>query len=143
VTVIVPSPAPPAVNVGGQPVGIAAANGLVWVSGGSSGIVSAIDATSRRVIANVQVGGQLGSVIATSDAVWVSVFGGGTVARIDPVHDVVTTRIAVGGQPTGLALDAAGALWVGNLTGTSRGSIRRRRPSRRSCRCRPAPRSRL
>lgn len=117
VTVIVPSPAPAAVNVGGQPVGIAAASGLVWVSGGSSGIVSAIDATSRRVVAKVQVGGQLGSVLATSDAVWVSVFGAGTVARIDPARDVVTTRIAVGGQPTGLALDAAGTLWVGNLDG--------------------------
>src|SRR5215831_20308525 len=62
VTVIVPSRAPGAVDVGGQPVGIAAANGLVWVSGGSSGIVSAIDASTKRVVASVQVGGQLGSV---------------------------------------------------------------------------------
>ena len=71
VAVVVPSRAPGAVRVGGQPVGIAAANGTVWVSGGSSGAVVAIDAATKRVVATVQVGGQLGGIAATNDAVWV------------------------------------------------------------------------
>ena len=117
VTVVVPERAPAAVIVGAQPVGIAAANGVVWVSNGSAGTVSAIDASAKRVLATIQVGGQLGGAVASSDAVWVSDFGGGSVIRIDPTRDVVSARIAVGGQPTGLALDSNGTLWAGNLDG--------------------------
>ena len=119
VTIIVPARAPAAIRVGGEPVGIAAADGVIWVSGGSSGTVTAVDATTRRVAARVQVGGQLGGVAATADgsAAWVSDFGGGSVVRIDPVHHTVAQRIAVGGQPTALIPQLDGALWVGNLEG--------------------------
>ena len=119
VTIVVPARGPAAVRVGGEPVGIAAADGLIWVSGGSSGTVTAIDRATRRVAATVQVGGQLGSVATTADgsAVWVSDFGGGSVVRIDPVRHTVAQRIAVGGRPTALIAQLDGALWVGNLDG--------------------------
>jgi len=117
VPVVVPKPAPAAVDVGDDPVGIAVGSGALWVSGGSSGEVVRVDPASRQVSARVVVGGQLGGIDATSGAVWVSVFGGGEVARIDPATNHVVDRTAVGGQPTGIAADAAGRIWVGNLAG--------------------------
>ena len=117
VTVIVPQREPAGVPAGGEPVGISTANGLVWVSNGSSGTVSAIDPAVKRNVSTFRAGGQLGGIVAAVDAVWVSDFGGGTVVRIDPALHVVVGRIAVGGRPTGLALDSAGSLWVGNLDG--------------------------
>ena len=117
VTVIVPQREPAGVPAGGEPVGIATANGLVWVSNGSSGTVSAIDPAVRHNVSTFRVGGQLGGIVAGGEAVWVSDFGGGSVVKIDPALSVVVGRIAVGGRPTGLALDAAGSLWVGNLDG--------------------------
>ncbi len=117
-TVVVPRPAPPAIRVGGEPVGIAAGiDGRIWVSGGSSGDVTAIDATTRRVAATVHVGGQLGGIATATHAVWVSVFDGGSVVRIDPAGNTVVQRIAVGGQPTAILQESTGPLWVGNLAG--------------------------
>jgi streptogramin lyase len=116
VTVVVPSSAPAAVDVGGTPAGIAAAGPAIWVSGGFSGEVVRVDSVTRQVTARVQVGGQLGGVLAAT-AVWVSVFDGGEVARIDPATNHVVGRTAVGGQPTSIALDAYGRVWVGNLDG--------------------------
>ncbi len=117
VTVFVPLPAPKPVEVGGQPVGIASAGTDLWISGGSSGAVVRLDSVGRRVVASVHVGGQLGSVAATPTTVWVSVFGNGQLVRIDPAQNAVAARIPVGGRPTGIALGADGAVWVGNLDG--------------------------
>jgi DNA-binding beta-propeller fold protein YncE len=117
VTVIVPQREPAGVPAGGEPVGIATANGLVWVSNGSSGTVSAIDPAVKRNVSTFRAGGQLGGIVAGSDAVWVSDFGAGAVVKIDPALNVAVGRIAVGGRPTGLALDATGSLWAGNLDG--------------------------
>ena len=117
VRVIVPQREPAGVPAGGEPVGIATAKGLVWVSNGSSGTVSAIDPAVKLNVSTFRVGGQLGGIVAGADAVWVSDFGGGAVVKIDPALNVVVGRIAVGGRPTGLALDAAGSLWAGNLDG--------------------------
>jgi streptogramin lyase len=118
VSVVVPAPAPTAVAVGGRPVGIAAAGNSVWVSGGTSGQVVRIDASTHRVVARVEAGGaQLGGAAATADAAWVADFGGGKLIRIDAASNSVTDRIAVGGQPTGVAADGAGSVWVANLNG--------------------------
>ena len=117
VTVVVPLPAPKAVPVGGQPVGIAALGSELWVSGGGSGDLVRLDTRSRRVLATVRVGGQLGSVAATPTAVWASVFGSGQLVAIDPARDAVAERIPLGGRPTGVAVTPDGAVWVGNLDG--------------------------
>jgi YVTN family beta-propeller protein len=117
VTVVVPKPAPPAVAIGGDPVGIAASGSTLWVSGGSAGSVARVDTASRTVTARITVGGQLGGIAATQAAVWVSSFGGGSVARIDPATNAVVARVAVGGRPTSIAGDGSGAVWVGNLDG--------------------------
>jgi len=117
VTIVVPQPAPAAVPVGGQPVGVAALGGDIWISDGGAGTVVRLDTASRRVSATVQVGGQLGSIAATPAAVWVSIFGGGELVRIDPARNAVERRIAVGGRPTGVAVAPDGAVWVGNLDG--------------------------
>jgi streptogramin lyase len=117
VHVIVPTRAPDAVEVGGNPVGIAAVGNAIWVSGGSNGAVARVDAKQRQVEATVAIGGQLGGIAANAQAVWVSVFDGGTVARIDPSTNAVVGRVAVGGQPTGIAFGPDGSVWVGNLNG--------------------------
>jgi streptogramin lyase len=117
VTIVVPEPAPKAVAIGGQPVGIAALGDDLWISGGSSGSVSRVDAAARRVAATVQIGGQLGGVATTPGAVWVSVFGGGQLVRIDPGRNAVSARIPLGGRPTGISVTPDGAVWVGNLDG--------------------------
>jgi streptogramin lyase len=117
VVIVVPQPAPKAVDVGGQPVGIAASGDDVWVSGGGAGTVSHLDAAARRLVATVQVGGQLGGVAAAPSAVWVSVFDGGQLVRISPDRNAVSARITVGGRPTGVVIGADGDVWVGNLDG--------------------------
>jgi streptogramin lyase len=115
--VVVPQQAPQPVSVGGEPVGIAAAESSLWVSGGSSGEAVRIDTATRTVTARVAVGGALGGIAATRGAVWVSVFDGGQVARIDPAAGSVVARVAVGGEPTAIAFDPSGMVWVGNLDG--------------------------
>jgi YVTN family beta-propeller protein len=117
VTVVVPKPAPAAVAIGGDPVGIAASGSTLWVSAGSAGSVIRVDTASRTVTARIPVGGQLGGIAATQTGVWVSSFGGGSVARIDPATNAVVARVAVGGRPTSIAGDGSGAVWVGNLDG--------------------------
>jgi streptogramin lyase len=117
VRVVVPDPAPEAVQVGGEPVGIDALGSRVWVSGGTSGDVSLIDADSRTVTSVTHVGGNLGGLGASPDGVWVSDFGGGAVVRISPVTGAVMARVPVGGQPTGIDASQVGAVWVGNLDG--------------------------
>jgi YVTN family beta-propeller protein len=115
-TVVVPSPAPRPVHVGGAPVGIGVLDGALWVASYSDGVLSRVDTATRAVTATVHVGGQLGSVGADASGVWVSVFDGGAVARIDPDRRTVVGRVAVGGRPSGIAF-ANGAVWVGNLDG--------------------------
>jgi streptogramin lyase len=117
VTVVVPRPAPTAVAVGGQPVGIAAFDSALWVSDGSGGNVVRIDPSTRTVTARVPVGGQLGGIAANETGVWVSAFETGELVRIDPVLDEVAGRVAVGGHPTAIAFDTHGAIWVGDLDG--------------------------
>ena len=117
VKLVVPEPAPRAVAIGGDPVGIAADGATLWISGGSVGSVVRFDSTTRTVAAQIPVGGQLGGIAATHGAVWVSGYGDGTVARIDPATNSVTAHITVGGRPTSIASDASCVVWVGNLDG--------------------------
>jgi YVTN family beta-propeller protein len=116
--VVVAQPEPRAVDVGGEPVGIAAAGSAIWISGGSSGEAVRLDPDSRQVTARVPVGRQLGGIAATDTAVWVSIYDDGQVVRIDPATGAVVARIAVGGQPTSIAFDPAGQVWAGNLDGS-------------------------
>ena len=116
VAVVVPRPRPAGVAVGGEPVGIAAVDSTLWVSGGSSGEVVEVDATTRAVVARIPVGGQLGGIAASDSTVWVSGFDSGELVRIDPATGTVVARITVGGQPTAI-VDTGGEVWVGNLDG--------------------------
>ncbi|HET7758448.1 MAG TPA: hypothetical protein VFK62_00860 [Gaiellaceae bacterium] len=118
--VVVAQREPKPVDVGGQPVGIAAAGSDLWVSDGSGGSAVRVDADTRQVTARVAIGGQLGGIAATASAVWVSVYDGGQVVRVDPATNAIVARIAVGGQPTSLAVDAAGQVWTGNLDGSAK-----------------------
>src|SRR5262249_26086409 len=77
VAVVVPERAPPSIAVGADPVAIASSGNDVWVSNGSAGTVSRIDAASRRVVATIGVSSQLGGIAATPSAVWLSDFGAG------------------------------------------------------------------
>ena len=118
VAVVAAERAPAPVAVGGQPVGIAASAGALWISGGSSGEVVRLDPATRAVTARVQTGAaQLGSVFAGSGGVWVGDFGAGGLVRVAPASNTVTARVSVGGQPTSIAAAPSGELWVGNLAG--------------------------
>jgi streptogramin lyase len=131
VTVIVPQREPAGVPAGGEPVGISTANGLVWVSNGSSGTVSAIDPAVKRNVSTFRAGGQLGGIVAAVDAVWVSDFGGakdvdaladtpsglwvstfaGIAAVVDPNRRVVVRRVTLPSRGSGVAY-AGGSVWV-------------------------------
>ena len=114
VPVIVPSPAPPGVSVGDQPVAIAAAGTNLWIS--TAGDAVRVDTATKTVTKRIAVGGQLGGIAATDSDVWVSVYDGGEVAHIDVAKGKVVGRTTVGGQPSAVAF-FAGSVWVGNLDG--------------------------
>ena len=55
------------------PVGIAAADGAVWVAASTAGLVDRIDPGSNRVVARVPVHGSPHGVAAAGSDAWVTV----------------------------------------------------------------------
>ncbi len=60
-------------GVGGQPLGVAYADGSVWVANSGEGTISRIDPTSRKVVETIAVGGSPNGIAATEDGIWVTV----------------------------------------------------------------------
>jgi virginiamycin B lyase len=108
------------ITVGNIPIGVAAAEGAVWVTNsvglGGPASVSRIDPATNKVTATIKVSGRPAEVAAAEGAVWAvnnDVNGSGSVSRIDPATNKVTATITVGHLPFGIAT-AEGAVWVAN-----------------------------
>jgi len=75
------------VRVGGEPTGLAAAGGTVWVASTGAGTLTRIDARRDVVVATVPVGERPYAVAADPAGVWVAVLG-------QPVMDHVGSRVS-------------------------------------------------
>lgn len=122
-TIVTPSIAPDtdprvaeAVDVPGQPRGLVLHDGLLWVSSARADRLTAIDASTMQVTAEIDVGPTPVSVLALDGDLWVSLVDGGQLgdgqglARIDPATGGQAERITVPVFHNVVA--AAGAFWV-------------------------------
>ena len=106
-----------AVSVGGQPGGVAAAAGRIWVgSFEANGSLAEVDPATNAVVGHAATSAQPAALLGDGDTLWVADYSGG-VLRVDATSGRVVTRIPVAGQPEALAL-GFGLLWVTNQDGT-------------------------
>jgi len=75
-------------------------DGMVWISGIESNVVTAVDASSGKVLASVPVGSKPRFPTAGAGSIWTLNQGDGTVSRVDEKGRQVTT-IQVGIPGTG------------------------------------------
>jgi YVTN family beta-propeller protein len=102
-----------AIPVPGEPDGLGAGGGLVWVTGPSTGTVSRIDAVSGDKSGKpIPVGADPDSIALDDEAVWVTNKASDTVTRIDAQSGEVLAEIPVGATPAGIALAEDGTPWV-------------------------------
>jgi len=100
-----------AIEVGENPLGMAATKEAVWVANQGDRSVSRIDPEGNRVVATVEAGKDPMIVETAAGSVWVSDSRGGLVTRIDPATNKVLARIRVGKGAFGLA-GGGGGLFV-------------------------------
>lgn len=72
------------------------ADGVVWVTGFETNVVTAVDASSGEVLASIPVGPKPRFLTAGSGSVWTLNQGDGTVSRIDEKSRKVTATIRAG-----------------------------------------------
>jgi len=70
--------------------------GVVWVTGHDAGVVTAVDASTGKVLAVVPVGEGPRFLTAGAGSIWVLLQGTGDVVRIDARTRKVRARIAAG-----------------------------------------------
>jgi virginiamycin B lyase len=98
---------------------LAAGAGSIWVLTDAKGVLSRIDPTTDRVIAQVRVAPYSYAAAFAFDAVWITNTGpsghqaAGSVQRIDPATNRVTATIPVGSIPRFLAA-GEGGIWTLN-----------------------------
>jgi peptide/nickel transport system substrate-binding protein len=115
------------VKTGGDPRGLAAADGAVWVADDESGMVDRIDARTGSITSTVRVGDAPAASSAGSAGVWVLDPLDATVSQIDPNSNAVLATLAVGGAPTAVT-QYDGSVWV---TDGRQGILLRLDPRRR------------
>ena len=93
------------INVGSEPLGVAADGGNVYVVNNGDNTVSVIDAATGTVTSTIDVGTSPSGVAAGDGNVYVSNNGDGTVSVIDEASGAVTDTIDVGTHPIGVTLD--------------------------------------
>ena len=109
----------------GQPVGLAAGFGSVWVADHREETVSRIDPRTNRVVRRIRLGVFPADPAAGAGAVWVPVLEGFRLARVDPRTNRETASVpgiyaaATTGAGAAWALHDEGATrdWGGNWTG--------------------------
>jgi YVTN family beta-propeller protein len=112
-----PSVAGDPIAIPGMPVGIAAAEGAVWVASRQGDGVTPINQDSGSPGSEIAVGASPEGVATGSGSVWGAVADEDVVARIDPSTGEVT-NIGVGNFPREIAI-GAGRAWVTNGRGNS------------------------
>jgi len=94
-------------------------NGFVWNSNWSANTILKIAPAGAPILGPFGTGGASNdrgvTVTPADNNVWVANSGGSDVSRLDN-NGVFITAIPVGVTPTGLAVDAAGKVWVTNLS---------------------------
>ncbi len=100
------------IDVGSQPIAIAAGGGSLWVTNFVDATVSRIDPATNAAIQTIDVGNQPTDVAVGGGGVWIVNELDGTISRIDPASGTVTDTIKSGGRrPLSIAA-GPGALWV-------------------------------
>jgi virginiamycin B lyase len=72
------------------------ANGIVWVTGFDTSVVTAVDASSGSVLASIAVGPKPRFLTTGAQSIWTLNQGDGTVSRVDEERREVTATIQVG-----------------------------------------------
>jgi streptogramin lyase len=94
-------------------------NGFIWNSNWSFNTILKIDPSGAPILGPFSTGGASNdrgvTVTAADNNVWVANSGGSDISRLDN-SGVFQAVIGVGITPTGVAVDAAGKVWVTNFT---------------------------
>ncbi|HXW60955.1 MAG TPA: hypothetical protein VEJ45_00005 [Candidatus Acidoferrales bacterium] len=77
------------------------ADGIIWVTGFESSVVTAVDASSGGVLASIVVGPKPRFLTSGAGSIWTLNQGDGTVSRIDEKSRKVTATIQAGLPGTG------------------------------------------
>jgi YVTN family beta-propeller protein len=85
----------PAIEVGGDPSGVAAERGAVWITDASAGTVTRVDPSTNKVVRVIRVGAAPKAIALGEGGVWVANSGDGTVSRIDPATNTMVATIPV------------------------------------------------
>ena len=107
------------IDVGPEPVRLAAADGAVWTLNRGDGSVTRVDTATNKAVVTISIGKDVaaGDIAAGEGAVWVSA-PGVPLVRIDPRTNKVAQRFAgVGG---GAVFVAHGSLWLASGSQTLR-----------------------
>jgi streptogramin lyase len=105
------------VHVGGAPLGMAYADGSLWIADFNGGVVR-VDPRTHRMLARIPVGGRPDSIAAGPAGIWCRVEhvddNRSDLVRIDAATNRVTARIAAGGGALGRpsVAVATGAIWL-------------------------------
>jgi streptogramin lyase len=105
------------VQVGGQPCGVLAAAGSVWVTDAGAGTLKRIDPRTHRVTATRPVSPQACELTEGFGSLWVSTQSG-VLDRVDPATGRVLKHIPVGAGSYEPVV-AFGRVWVSNRNGAS------------------------
>lgn len=82
------------IPVGGEPTGLAAGAGSVWVASTAAGTLSRIDPGRATVTATIRVGGRPYAVAASRRAIWVAVLGQPVMTHPPPAHGTPSSTIS-------------------------------------------------
>lgn len=103
------------IEVGGQPCGVAGANGSVWVSDAQNAELIRIDPGTNKVVGRTKLDPTPCEIHPAFGSLWV-VTQSGQVDRVDPATGEIVARVKVG-RVTYDATDGGGSIWVTNREG--------------------------
>jgi YVTN family beta-propeller protein len=71
-------------------------NGIVWITGGESNVLTAVDASTSKVLESMPVGPKPRFLTSGGGSIWTLNQGDGTVSRVDEKNRKVIATIQVG-----------------------------------------------
>jgi DNA-binding beta-propeller fold protein YncE len=105
------------IAVGGDPVGVAIAEGSAWVASNTGNAVSRIDPASGRVTATIKVGKVPIAIASGEGAVWVANLLGKSISKIDPATNEVVATFPFDRRPQAMTV-GEGAVWIADFGAT-------------------------
>ena len=121
--VVVAQREPKPVNVGGQPVGIAAAGTDIWVSGGSGGNAVRVDANTRQVTANlvtanVRMPSGASTLLPVGNLIWIGLQNG-SIVSLDPATGALSGAAIKVASDVDALVSTPNGLWASTCGGTA------------------------